>query len=317
MPGCRYFAVAGLALLLAVSGVAAEAAEPVAVEVLNASRKTGCAEEDNVYVKLLGAGITGFRLRVQHPPYIGDIADDSTAPDFSRCDMSHDPSFSFAPRDVTLYEDAQYRLLGHTYKTNWRPDIVPFRVAGREERGLHLVQLFKVTDGVPIEIVVLYPADGYWRAKPLPPPNLVESAYGSSFLFGPIDEEGRPLVAISEVTFVPETVTFHLRFARGGTGTLAVREARADGLDLDIGFDASPNGTSPFAALRSMFVTPLQADVSDVSWRPPNGNEAMRPILELDRATAIEARFGRATKSLHNLSAPDLVFGGFRRGASE
>jgi hypothetical protein len=120
------------------------------------------------------------------------------------------------------------------------------------------------------------------------------------------------------VTFVPETATFHLRFARGGSGTLAVRDARADGLDLDIGFAASPDGTSPFAALRSMFVTPLQADVSDVTWRSmPKGAEATRPIMDFTTATVIEARFGRAAKSLHNMSAPDLVFGGFRRGVSE
>src|ERR1700751_183480 len=141
------------ALLLVAAACApapAQTAEPVAVELLNASHPTRCAEEDNVYVKLAGADVTGFRPAVRHPAYIGDIAEDSTAPDFSQCDMSHDPSFPFTPRDVVLYDDGHYRLMGHTYKTNWRPEVVPFRVVGKgggkEERGLHLVQLLEYVD---------------------------------------------------------------------------------------------------------------------------------------------------------------------------
>jgi hypothetical protein len=310
---------AAMLLLVACGPVAAQSApaEPVAVEMVNASRPTRCAEEDNVYVKFVGADIRGFRLAVRHPRYIGEIASDSTAPDFSHCDMSHDPSFPFAPRDVTLYDDGRYRLRGHTYPTNWRPEIVPFRVAGIEERGLHLVQLFKYVDSVPIEIVVLYPADGYWRAKPLPPPQRPETAYGSSFLFGPIEEEGRPFVAVSDIVFDPGTLTFQLRFARGGTGTLSVVTAGADGLVLDIAVAAISGTGRPFAALRSMFVTPEQADVSEASWRPAPGDDPVtHPILDFANARTTDVRFGRATKSLHNLSAPDLLFSDFRRGSA-
>src|SRR5258707_2193817 len=244
---------AALLLLLAACGPAAAQAasgEPVAVEMVNASRPTRCAEEDNVYVKLIGADITGFRLTVQHPSYIGSIAKDSTAPDFSQCDMSHDPSFPSVPRDVTLFDDGHYLLRGHTYPTNWRPESVPFRVAGREERGLHLVQLFQYVDGVPIEIVVLYPADGYWRAKPVPPPHRPETAYGSSFQFGPIEEGSRPFVAISDIEFDPGNLTFRLHFARGGSGRLTVASAAPEGLILDLAFDAISGADRPFAALR-------------------------------------------------------------------
>ena len=39
---------------------------------------------------------------------------------------------------------------------------------------------------------MLYPQDGYWRARPLPPVNLKWSAYGSSFLVGPVEfDSGR------------------------------------------------------------------------------------------------------------------------------
>src|SRR5262249_44963680 len=106
-PLVRRLGVAALCLSARVPLVAA--ADPVAVEMVNASRKTGCAEEDNVYVKFLGIGVTGFRLAVRHPPYIAEVTTDSTAPDFSRCDMSHDPSFPFTPRDVTLFDYVRYK----------------------------------------------------------------------------------------------------------------------------------------------------------------------------------------------------------------
>ena len=91
------------------------AAAAVAVDFVNASRPTRCAEEDNVYVKLLGPGVTSFRISAEHPPYIAAVSKDSTAPDFTHCDMSQDPSFPFAPRTVMLYEDAHIRLVGHTF----------------------------------------------------------------------------------------------------------------------------------------------------------------------------------------------------------
>ena len=305
----RHLGAAALCLSAGVPLVAA--AEPVAVEMVNASRKTDCAEEDNVYVKFLGAGVAGFRLAVRHPPYIAEVTTDSTAPDFSRCDMSHDPSFPFTPRDVTLFDDGRYKLLGHTFKTNWRPNVVPFRVGAKTESGLHLVQLFKYVNGAAIEIVVLYPADGYWRAKPLPPVGSPETAYGSSFLLGPIEEQGRPLVALSDIAFDPAHLSFAVTFARGGSGHLTVTDARPDGLDLDVTLTPPIAPGQPFAALRSMFVTPLQADVSEAAWRNASGAEERRPILDFKKESIVEARFGRVTKSLHNLSAPDFVFEGF------
>ncbi|MBV8651999.1 MAG: hypothetical protein JO255_11070, partial [Alphaproteobacteria bacterium] len=57
------------ALLLVVAAcfpAPAQTVGPVAVEVVNVSHATRCAEEDNVYVKLVGADISGFRLAVRH-----------------------------------------------------------------------------------------------------------------------------------------------------------------------------------------------------------------------------------------------------------
>lgn len=294
-----------LAVLVCLAGLVAQcAAAAVAVDFVNASRATRCAEEDNVYVKLLGSGITSFRISAEHPPYIAAVSKDSTAPDFIHCDMSQDPSFPFAPRTVMLYEDAKTRLMGHSFSTFWRPDVADFHVGEKNERGLHLVQLIRRRPQGDVEILVVYPADGYWRLKPLPPSPLPDTAYGSSFLFGPIEEDTRPFVAIRSITFEPETMTFRLVFRNGTRGVLTVIDATPARVSLALALDPAVATDRPFAALRSMFVTPMQADVAVAAL--PGGSST--PILDFGRMHARSARFGRITQSQHNLSAPDLVF---------
>lgn len=309
---------AAFALLVCVAGLAAHGAGAAdAVDFINASRATRCAEEDNVYVKVLGAGVTSFRVSAEHPPYIAAVLKDSTAPDFTHCDMSQDPSFRFTPRTVILYEDAGHRLVGHTFASFWRPDVVDFRVGERNEPGLHLVQLLKL--GPPlgdIEILVVYPADGYWRVKPLPPPALPDSAYGSSFLFGPIEESSRPFVAIRSITFEPATLTFRLAFRDEARGVLTVTAATRDRVSLALALDPPAPAERPFAALRSMFVTPAQADVAVAVGPGGMSGAPAAPILEFKRMNAPFARFGRIEPSHHNLSAPDLVFDDFATAAS-
>ena len=301
------------AALLCIAGLVAPCAlAAVAVEFVNASRVTRCAEEDNVYVKLLGPRVTSFRVNAEHPPYIATVSKDSTAPDFSHCDMSKDPSFPFAPRTVVLHEDAEIRLVGHSFATFWRPDVVDFRVGEKNEPGLHLVQLIKRGPRGDVEILVVYPADGYWRVKPLPPSALPDTAYGSSFLFGPIEEDTRPFVAIRSIAFEPATMTFRLAFRNGTLGVLTVSAATPARTTLALALDPAVPAGRPFAALRSMFVTPVQADVAVAA--SPGRKPA--PILDFSRMNARIARFGRIVQSHHNLSAPDLVFDEFATALS-
>ena len=300
---------AALAFLLCLASVAVDAHAAVAVDFVNASKPTRCAEEDNVYVKVLGAGITAFRIRAEHPPYIAAVEKDSTAPDFSHCDMSHDPSFPSAPRTVKLYEDPRIRLMGHTFAGFWRADAADFHVAGRTERGLHLVQLIRRRTEGDVEILVVYPADGYWRVKPLPPASLPDTAYGSSFLFGPIEESTRPYVAIRSIAFDPATMTFRLVFRNGARGTLRVNAATPARTTLALAIEPTVGANRPFAAVRSMFVTKQQADAAVAVW--PDGRSM--PILDFGRMKATRARFGRVVESHHNLSAPDLLFEEFSR----
>jgi len=299
-------------LFLASPGWGLCVAAPVAVDFVNASRATRCAEEDNVYVKIQAAGIASFHVSAEHPPYITAIRKDSTAPDFTTCDFSGDPSFPFKPRKVVLYQDAAIRLVGHTFVGFWRPDVVDFYVGSRNERGLHLVQLIKRGPHGEVEILVVYPADGYWRVKPLPPKTLRDTAYGSSFLFGPVEEDTRPFVAIRSISFEPATLTFRLSFRNGTSGVLTVAETTPASTKLGLSLDPPVAGDRPFAALRSMFVTPAQADVAVAAWP---GEHGAAPILEFSKVTAPSARFGRVTQSRHNLSAPDLVFDEFATAA--
>jgi hypothetical protein len=329
----------GLALslvLLAAGCASTSATSAISVDFVNDSRPTRCAEEDNVYVKLIGPAISAFSIRAVHPPYIADITTDLTAPDFTACDMSNDPSFAFEPRTTILYQDESIRLVGHRFGSFWRPEVVDFKVGARHESGLHLVQLLRrgIAPGLTaggqrvsqsgstisndLEILVVYPADGYWRAKPLPPVSLDDTAYGSSFLIGPIAEDGRPYVAIREIEFEPATQTFRMQFRDGSRGMLTVTEATRSGIDLSVTLDTPLPSDRPFAALRSMFVATGQADVAVAVWpqAPPVQSEQI-PIMDLKRIRAPSARFGRIEPSSHNLSAPDMVFGRFSSGHVE
>jgi hypothetical protein len=311
---CRAL-IALLAVATAGIAIPAHAAEPIAVEVVNASEPTLCAEKDNVYVQLRSAEVRRFTIIAEHPAYAGTIVADRSAPDFRNCDMSSDPVFKAEPRRVTLYETLELQLVGYTFPSFWRPNTVPVRVGNRIETGLHLIQLFTKYRQRTEEVLVLYPADGYWRARPLPPPHLGYSAYGSSFLVGPVEMTGRPFVDIKEIAFDPASLTFHLAFARGGGASLHVSGVDEERITIEVRLDAAIEGSRPFAALRSMFVTETNADAARTSWRVP-GSQAyeVAPVMDFRRATALEFWAGRRLPSRHNTSAPDMIFRDFSAG---
>jgi len=159
---------------------------------------------------------------------------------------------------------------------------------------------------------VIYPADGYWRARPLPPTNLRWSAYGSSFLIGPVEVDGRPFVDIRDIAFDPETKTFTLNFARGGSATLRLDKIDQERIVLDINLSAPVAAERPFAALRSMFVSENNSDVAVVGWRGKGGQSwTQSPVMSFTKATVAELWAGRIAPSRHNTSAPDMVFKDF------
>ena len=111
---------------------------------------------------------------------------------------------------------------------------MPVRVGDKVEHDLHLLQLWTRFQERAEEVLVLYPADGYWRARPLPPAHLRWSAYGSSFLVGPVETAGRPLVDIKEISFDPATRTLRTTFARGGAATVRLDALDQERIALDV-----------------------------------------------------------------------------------
>ncbi len=309
-----------LALVLCVGpAMAAPAGDGVPVRIDNLSEPVLCAENDNVNLTFTAPQVRQLRIQAVHPAYIGSLVADRAAPDFTSCDMTGDPSFPSDARRVTLYETPDMSVVGIAYPTFWRPASVPVRVGDRVENGLHLVQVWFRKDGHADEVLVVYPPDGYWRARPHPPAHLRWSAYGSSFLVGPVEVQDRPIVDLTGIVFDPGTLTFRIDFARGGFGTLTIETLDTDRMILDVAFGGPFPTQFPFASLRSMYTTQFNADVAQVAWRGVGARGwGEAPIMNFEGANATEIWAGRTVPSRHNTSAPDMVFGSFgKRAANE
>lgn len=317
----RRWLVAGLWLAALGTGVAQ--AEPMTVDVVNASYPTRCAEEDNVYVKLYGDGLRSLRIEARNPVYMKDVKVDSYGPDFSGCNFdgnSHptDPKFTFQEKRVIIWETETWMMVVNTGKTFWRNNSPDFVVGDKVEKDIHLMQLYLKDKNEPKlgrhQFLVLYPPDGYWRAKAIPTLPLNYGVYGTSFLVGPIKEDGRPVVDIARVEFVPATMTFKLDYRDGSHGTLKIDTVDRERIGLDYAHDRALPGDKPLAAIRSMYVAPDNADTAEVTWRWSRaGSPITRDLMRFDREAVSEANFGRSTLSRHNTSAPDMWFGRFER----
>ena len=287
----------------------------IAVDVTNASEPVLCAEKDNVTINFASPTVRNFRIEAAHPTYLGSLRDDKWEPDWTACGTLTAESSAAPPvHKVTFYESVDMWLTGFTFPNFWRQSDVAVRVGDRVEKNLHLVQLWVRRGDRAEEVLVLYPADGYWRIRPLPPAHLGWSAYGSSFLLGPIEVNERPVVNLKDVEFDPKTMTFTVTFAKGGKATVAIKNLDRDRLTLDVSFDR-PVERGAFAALRSMYVTEFNADVARIAVRPegaPSWTES--PIMTFGSAKATDVWMGRLVPSRHNTSAPDMMFNRFGDG---
>jgi hypothetical protein len=302
------------AVLLGAPAAYAQSKDSGEVDVLvrNKSEPVLCAEKDNVALEFSSSEVRHFRLQAIHPAYIGTINTDRWAPDFTSCDMTTDPSFATdQSRRVTFYETPDLWITGYTYPSFWRPNNVPVRVGDRTENGLHMLQVWVHQRERAEEVLVLYPPDGYWRARPLPFGDMRWSAYGSSFLIGPVEVQQRPIVALRDVAFDPATKSFTLNFIRGGSAVIRLDSLDQRHMALDVSLNDLPKDL-PFAAMRSMYTTEINADVAKVAWRQkndPSWGEAA--IMKYQGGMASELWAGRTVPSNHNMSAPDMVFGPF------
>jgi hypothetical protein len=294
---------------------AAQAAtlDGLAVDVTNASEPVLCAEKDNVAVNFASPEVRAFRIEAAHPAYIGGLRQDRWEPDWTACeDISAETSAAPAWNKTTFYEDVEMWLTGFTIPNFWRKSAVTFRVGSRIERNIDLVQLWVRRNERAEEVLVLYPSDGYWRIRPLPPAHLGWSAYGSSFLIGPVEVQGRPIVDLKDVAFDPQTKSFALTFANGGRATVALDTLNYERVSLDVQLDKPVVG-QPFGAMRSMYVTEFNADVARVAVREENARSwREEPIMSFRSARATDIWMGRLVPSRHNTSAPDMIFNRFR-----
>jgi hypothetical protein len=255
------------------------------------------------------------------PAYLASIEQDRTAPDFSGCNFdgsTHptDPRYTFKERRAVLHDGPRWQIVGMTLPSFWRPERVPVRVDGRTDRGFHMIQVFAKTGAKPLEVLVMYPSDGYWRIKPLPPARFGDGVYGSSFVMGPVEQAGRPVARIASIAIETKPLAFKLRFANGAEAKVDVREISEARTTLDVAMKPGRKQGPRFAVLRSMYVAPDNADMSEVAWRAtPGGAEQRKPLPEFRTLQAADVRFGRSVPSRHNTSAPDIRFGGFETGA--
>jgi hypothetical protein len=292
----------------------AHAAGEVAVEVTNASEPVLCAEKDNVTLNFAARDVTKFRIEAAHPAYIGMLQKDSYEADWTACDMSKDPVVASAvkvPTRKTIYEEPDIWVVGWTMPSYWRPATATVRIGDRVETGLHLLQVWMIRPMGGEEVLVFYPQDGYWRMRPLAPEGKSATAFGSSFLVGPVEVEGRPIVKIKEIVLDPKARKFTLSFERGGSATLTMTKVDQNRHALDVAFDKPIEGR-PFAALRSMYVTEFNNDVARIAVREKTAKGWREDgIMSFRKAIATDVWAGRTAPSRHNTSSPDMVLGGF------
>jgi hypothetical protein len=294
-------------------------AQPVAVEVMNASEPVVCAEKDNVTLTFASAAVSGFRIVAQHPAYSGALERDSFQADWTACNAADDPRPGppAPPKRATLYEDIEMWVVGLTFHEFWRPPTATVRIGGRSEKNIHLLQLWMIRPMGGEEVLVLYPQDGYWRLRPQAPSHRAPTAFGSSVLIGPVDVEQRPIVRLSEVSFDPKLRRFRLQYERGGSATVRLAQVDQHSHTLEVAFD-QPIAGRPFAALRSMYVTDVNNDVARIAVRD-KGAKGWREdgIMTFNGAIATELWAGRVSVSRHNTSAPDHLFTSFTAADSQ
>lgn len=290
-------------------------AQSVNVKVSNKSQPTLCAEDDNVDLRFYGPA-RQWRITAKPPAFMGMIVRDQTAPDFTDCVIKDAPPDEEAVVNrVILYEDATYQLVGFR-KTGgfWRKSEVDVSVGDTHVNHLELLQWHIKRQGQFYEFLVLYPSDGYWRMRLLPPDPLTATAYGTSFLVGPVEQAARPFVALTSVRFDPVGQSFSLSFAKGGGALLKLVDLSQAQMALDARLINMPEGKWPFMAMRSMFVRADHANSSVVAFKTAKGRDwHTDAVMHYRGSEATALWLGRVLPSRHNTSAPDMQIDGFTR----
>jgi hypothetical protein len=288
-------------------------AAPALVTVKDKGVKTECAEEDNVYAVLSAPGLKSFEVEARHPAYAASLKRDTFKPNFKNCTFQPQHDFKLTPRKVVLYRDDKVEIRGIEYSSYWRPTLVKVEVAGgRRDKGFTLIQLLQREGKAWYESLVLHAPDGYWRLRPLPLPQFKGAVYGSSFLIGPVEESSRPYVRITEVRIDPKARRFTVLFDKGGQASLTITSLDHQAMKAKVELDPPVEAGRPFLALRSMYVAPDNADTAELRWTQPDGQMKVAPVVGFGEVKASAVGFEKSIPSLHNTSAPDILFSDFQ-----
>jgi hypothetical protein len=289
----------------------------VGVAVENKSEPVLCAEKDNVTLTFSSHKVRRFSIEAAHPGYLNAIGTDSFEPDWTQCEFkSAALAPARAPQRMTIYEDIDLWIVAHRYESFWRDAGTRVVIGGKVHEGVHLLQVWVIRPMGGEEVMVLYPQDGYWRMRPKAPAGRAPTAFGSSFLIGPVSEDkGRPVVDIAEVGFDPAARTFSLTYKDGNRARVALGPLDQQRHRIEVTF-AKPIDGKPFAALRSMYVTRFNNDVSDIAvLEEGKAGWSESPVMDFKGARAArELWAGRTTPSRHNTSSPDMVLRDFQDG---
>lgn len=308
--------LAALAVALGVFGLPpaahATSVEGLAVRIENSTAPALCAGAGNVALTLASAETRRFRLTAAHPAYLPMLgAADAPAADLIACDGAPAPETAAQPPSrTTLYEDLAVQLVGTRRPGLFPGNAIPVRVADREQAGLDTVELWASREGRSERVLVLEPASGLWRLRPLAPAGRDGTAFGAGAVVGPVEGE-TPRVAIESIVFAPSTRTFQLAYVGGGGAAIRVVTLDAERIALEVVFDR-PIAERPFAAIRADHVTRFASELAEVAVREadaPGWREA--PITAFEGATATDLWAGRTSPSRHAASAPDLVLDRF------
>ena len=208
---------AALALAGLVSASAAATLDGLAVEVTNASEPVLCAEKDNVTINFASPEVRRFRIEATHPAYIGGLRQDASRAGLDRLrgHLGRNLGGSAAAQGHVLRgcRDVAHRLHLRQFLAPERRH-VPGRRPGRDGACTSCSSGCGATSAPRRSWSSTRPTAIGASARCRRASRL--ERLGSSFLIGPVEMEGRPMVSIKDIAFDPKTMTFTLTFAQGG-----------------------------------------------------------------------------------------------------
>jgi hypothetical protein len=279
---------------------------PIMVSASNSSTATACAEQDNVDVLLTAnREVTSFTIEATQPTYV--VGTDNCAPNFSECPASSDPAYTFVAASSKLFDDGETVVSAVREATWWKPQGMKASIdSGQQFVDAHYITVSRNIPGTGEypQFFVLY-EDGNLRLIPFPPTGATSVCFGSSVIVGPVTTAARPYAEVASVNYVTVSKTLHVAYLSGGSADFDLSTVTRTSAKVHVVADYATL-SQPFAAFRSMFVADGNADVDHVTWTTPSSTIQDSSILSFAGDSGLDWVFYRATRSLHNTSAPNI-----------